>query len=189
MTDPTNWTERVEEAERTARKARLLAALALGALAATWIVGFVSSPQQTANEVRTRVLVIEDAEGRDRMVLGAPMPDSRQVTGLKILNPDGAEQFGLALQENGEMAMGFDVQPGVGNPANRERLNLGVNPTGQGWIRFLDNQTRARMWVSLDAEDQPRVQFLDWTEDGAILARTLGYEEDTRGTLRAAPDR
>lgn len=176
MSEEATLLSRVECVERRARRAYILALGAIIALLATWLVGagFSRHGPQDAT-VRARILVIEDEEGHDRIVLGAPMPDGRQVTGLKILNADGAEQFGLSLKHDGGMAMGFDVQPGVGDPRNRERLNLGVNATGQGWIRFLDNQTRARMFVSLDSKDAPWVQFLDWSEGGEIVVRKIGF--------------
>lgn len=103
------------------------------------------------------------------------MPDGRQYTGMKILNPDGAEQFAVSLKSDGSVGMGFDTRSGVGDPRNRERLNLGVTATGQGWIRFLDNRTRARMLVTLDSADVPLVQFLEWPDDQRILVRQIGF--------------
>jgi hypothetical protein len=107
------------------------------------------------------------------------MPDGRQYVGMQVLSPEGAEQFGLSLNVDGAVGMGFDVKPGVGNPANRERLNMGVTATGQGWIRYLDNQTRARLRMALDSTDSPVVQFLDWPDDQRILVRQLGYAGET----------
>jgi len=103
------------------------------------------------------------------------MPDARNYVGMKILDPNGAEQFGLGLQPDGGISMGFDVRPGVGNPGNRERLNLGVTPTGQGWIRYLDNDTRARLWVMLDASNRPVAQYFDWPDDQRIVVREVGF--------------
>jgi hypothetical protein len=98
---------------------------------------------------------------------------------MKILNPDGAEQFGLNIKPDGSVGMGFDVMPGVGDPRNRERLNLGVTATGRGWIRYLDNKTRARLWIMLDSADAPVVQFLDWPDDQKIVVRQIGFTGDT----------
>ncbi|MFN2563385.1 MAG: hypothetical protein ABR499_00065 [Gemmatimonadaceae bacterium] len=176
----TNLTARVERLERTMLRTRLFAAAAGIGLFGTWLTG--AAPWQVPQRqqaIRTTHLVIEDAQGRDRIVLGAPMPDRRQYVGMKILNADGAEQFGLGLKPDGSVGMGFDVRPGVGNPANRERLNLGVTARGQGWIRYLDNETRARLWVRLDSTDTPWVQFLEWPSDKRIVARQIGFAGDT----------
>ncbi len=171
-----NLAERLERLERAARRTRLLTATAGIALLTTWLTGSSGRDQaQPQGSIRTKLLIVEDAQGRDRIVLGAPLPDGRQYVGMKILNPDGAEQFGLGLKTDGSVSMGFDTKPGVGNAGNRERLNMGVTTTGRGWIRYLDNQTRARMWVMLDSADAPVLQLLDWPDDQRIMVRQIGF--------------
>lgn len=167
---------RLARLERTTQRTRLIAIASGFALLTTWLTAaaWQRAPQRQ-DSIRTKLLVIEDADGRDRIVLGAPMPDGREYAGMKILNPDGAEQFGLGLRPDGSVGMGFDTRPGVGHPGNRERLNMGVTATGQGWIRYLDNQTRVRMWVMLDSADIPVVQFLDWPGDQRIVVRQIGF--------------
>jgi hypothetical protein len=175
-TDNAGFANRLDLLERQLRRTRLIAAVAGIGLLATWITGAVwQAAPQRQDIVRAKVLIIEDADGRDRIVLGAPMPDGRQVTGLKILSPEGAEQFGLSLKADGAMGMGFDAKPGVGSQANRERLNLGVTPKGQGWIRYLDNQTRVRLYLQLDSAGAPALQFWDWPDAQRIIIRELGY--------------
>jgi len=169
-------TARLERLDRAARRTRLLAATAGIALLTTWSAGASwHDHAQHQGSIRTKLLVVEDAEGRDRIVLGAPLPDGRQYVGMQILNPDGAEQFALGLKTDGSISMGFDTKPGVGNAGNRERLNMGVTTTGRSWIRYLDNQTRARMWVMLDSADAPVLQFLDWPNDQRIMVRQIGF--------------
>jgi len=107
------------------------------------------------------------------------MPDPRQYVGMKILNAEGAEQFGLSLKADGGVSMGFDAKPGVGDQRNRERFNMGVTASGQGWIRYLDNQTRARLRIALDSLDAPSLQFLDWPDERRITVRQLGFAGDT----------
>ena len=107
------------------------------------------------------------------------MPDPRQYVGMKILNAEGAEQFGLSLKADGGVSMGFDAKPDVGDQRNRERLNMGVTASGQGWIRYLDNQTRARLRIALDSLDAPSLQFLDWPDERRIIVRQLGFAGDT----------
>jgi hypothetical protein len=172
--DDSTLIARLEQVERASRRTRGLAVVLGVALLMTWVMA--ATWQQVPGErIRTKLLVIEDAQGRDRVVLGAPMPDGRQYVGMKILNPDGAEQIGLSLKTDGSVSMGFDTKPGVGDPRNRERLNMGVTATGQGWIRYLDNQTRARMFLRLDSAEAPVVQFLAWPGDQQILVRQLGF--------------
>jgi hypothetical protein len=169
---------RLEQLERSVRRLRMVASLAGIALLTTWVLA-ARSPQARPDVLRARGLILEDAEGRERIVLGAPMPDGRQYFGMKILSAEGAEQFGLGLKPDGSVGMGFDTKPGVGDPRNRERLNMGVTATGQGWIRFLDNRTRARMRIALDSADVPAVQLLDWPDAQRILVRQVGFPRDT----------
>ena len=177
--DLTPLTGRIERLERAVRRMRFLASAAGIALVGTWFLGAASPSQGRQEVMRARMIVVEDAQGRERIVLGAPMPDGRQYVGMKILNAEGAEQFGLGLKTDGSVSMGFDTRPGVGDPRNRERLNMGVTASGQGWIRYLDNQTRARLRVALDSADNPAVQFLDWPDAQRIVVRQLGFPGDT----------
>jgi hypothetical protein len=170
---------RIEQLERTVRRMRfLVSAVAIGWVG-TWLIGATWPPQTGANVLRARAFIVEDAQGRERIVLGAPMPDGREYVGMKILNAEGAEQFGLGLKPDGSVGMGFDTRAGVGDSRNRERLNMGVTATGQGWIRYLDNHTRARLRLVLDSSDAPVLQLLDWPDDQRILVRQLGFGRDT----------
>src|SRR2546423_4915562 len=156
---------RIARLEGAMRRMRLIALLAGMALLTTWVIGAVPSSQRQQSVLRAKMFIVEDSQGRERIVLGAPMPDGRQYIGMKILNQDGAEQFGLGLKPDGSVSMGFDTKPGVGDARNRERLNMGVTASGQGWIRYLDNRTRARLRLALDSADTPALQFLDWPDD------------------------
>ena len=157
--------------ERQMQRQRRLLLSACAVIAGIALMGFQAKPPDV---LRVRGLVVVDSLGRERIALGAPMPDGRGYVGMKILDASGAEQFGLGLKPDGGVSMGFDAKPGVGNPANSERLNLGVTATGRGWIRFLDNETRARLFVSLDSSDAPLIRFLDWRDGGRIVERQLG---------------
>lgn len=176
----THLKQRVKKAEKKASRARFLAGLALVGLIGFAVLGLAQVTGDFSNQLRTQRLIIEDSTGQERIVVGAPISDRRPRVGMKILNSEGAEQFGLSLDPDGSMSMGFDVRPGIGNPANRERLNMGVTPTGQGWIRFLDNQTRARMWVRLDSTDKPLVEFWRWSEDSIAIREIRFGGTDTR---------
>jgi len=170
---------RIEQLERAVRRTRLVASGAGIALLGTWLLGAASTSQGRQDVLRAKTFIVEDDQGRERIVLGAPMPDGRQYVGMKILNMEGAEQFGLGLKPDGSVGMGFDTKPGVGDPRNRERLNMGVTASGQGWIRYLDNRTRARLRLALDSTDSPVLQFLNWPDEQRLLVRQLGFPGDT----------
>ena len=170
---------RLEKLERTARRLRFAASAAGIALLSTWLLGAGWKPPSSPDVVRAKVFVVEDAQGRERIVLGAPMADPRRYVGMKILNAEGAEQFGLGLKADGAVSMGFDAKPGVGDQRNRERLNMGVTASGQGWIQYLDNRTRARLRIALDSADTPSLQFLDWPDERRIVVRQLGFAGDS----------
>lgn len=176
----TRLERRVREAEEKASRARILAGLSLIGLIGLALMGIAQVGRHSSDQLRTQRLIIEDSTGRQRIVIGAPISERRPRVGMKIQNSEGAEQFGLGLDPDGSMSMGFDVKPGVGNPANRERLNLGVNPTGQGGIRFLDNQTRARMWVRLDSSGAPLVEFWRWNKHSIAIRQVRFGETDTK---------
>ena len=179
MTDA-DLTTRIAQLEQRIQRTRIGTALLALGLIAPWVIGAVGHPSAQVQDVlRTHLLVIEDSTGHARIRLGAPMPDRRDEVGMQILNPVGLEQVGLGLRTDGSVSMGFDTKPGVGNPANSERLNMGVTATGQGWIRYLDNGTRARLRISLDSADMPSVQLLSWPNDHQILARALRFSGDT----------
>lgn len=180
----TRLEHRVREAEKKASRARVLAGCSLVGFIGFAVLGLAQVTGTPDDQIRTQRLIIEDSTGQQRIAIGAPMSDRRSRVGMKILNTEGAEQFGLSLDPDGSMSMGFDVKPGVGNPANQERLNLGVTPTGEGWIRFLDNQTRARMWIRLDSTGTPLVEFWRWKDD-RIAIREVGFDgTETRSILR-----
>ena len=182
--DSSELASRLEQLERSLRRMRLITSITGLGFVSVFLLGATRSTNRSPDVLRAKMLIIEDGNGRERIVLGAPMPDGRQYVGMKILNPDGAEQFGLGLKVDGGVSMGFDTKPGVGDERNRERLNMGVTASGQGWIRYLDNHTRARLRIALDSADAPALQFLDWPDDRRIMVRELGFPRDTTFALK-----
>ena len=69
--------------------------------------------------IKTRGLIIVDEKGRERVIMGAPVPDPPKegrkrvnaAHGMIILDPEGYERFGVGLMDNGQMGMGFDAPP------------------------------------------------------------------------------
>ena len=119
--------------------------------------------------IRARMLVIEDQTGTDRIVLGAPMPSPKglvrrvEQTGMTINDAAGEEQFGVGVDAEGGVSMGFDARPGVGDERNRERITMYVAPNGNANIRFLDNYTRVKTVISTEGEGEASYNFWDWS--------------------------
>jgi hypothetical protein len=174
MSPISSYEVRLARLEKAARRSRLVSWI-LGTAFVFTLFFAARAPVQRSDVVRTKLLVIEDSTGQERIVLGAPMPDGRGYAGMKILDPSGQEQFGLGLKRDGSVSMGFDIKPGVGNPANRERLNMGVSSTGHGWIRFLDNDTKAKVFLQVDGSETGVLQFLNWTADNRILVKEQSF--------------
>lgn len=180
---------RVESLERTVRRGRLVSAGLAAVLVAVALGGWVAGPR-TQEVVRARTVIIEDARGRDRVVLGAPVPDAlgtRRIAsamGMVINDSAGHERFGLGLmEETGVMTMGFDAAPGDGDPRNRERLNMGVDEDGMGYVRYLDKRTGLAGYLGLRVDDRVWLEFLYVTAD-SVARRRLGLAGDE--TVREA---
>ena len=126
-------------------------------------------PNAVQEVIRARMLVIEDEAGTDRIVLGAPMPSPKgmvrrvEATGMMINNADGEEQFGVGVDPEGGMSMGFDAPPGAGDDRNRERVTIYVAPNGNANIRLLDNYTRVKTVISTEGEGEASYNFWDWS--------------------------
>ena len=111
MTDCDRLTRRESECRRLRIALVLLAVFAV-ATATT----LHPRAQQPRDVLRARGLIIEDEAGRQRIVLGAPIPENEQMprTGLKILDQSGAERLGMNLFSNGSVGLGLDAPPGHG---------------------------------------------------------------------------
>lgn len=142
-----------------------------------------SRAQQSTAALRVRGLVIEDANGRDRIVVGAPLADGRR-TGLRINDANGVERFGVSLISDGSMVMGFDAPPGKGNDGNRERITLVADQNGGAYIRFLDRRTSAAARLYLDDQNLVWLEFSDFMQDPTVRRR-IGLKGEE--TIRAQP--
>jgi hypothetical protein len=169
MTDKISTTEhRIEELERSLRLAKRVGGLAaLGLL--FWVsVGATAQQESPVSDVlRTRRLVIEDAAGVQRVLigdLGERMHGSG--SGIAIFDEAGTERFGVSTFPDGRITMGFDAPAGVGHPM-RDRLGLGVGADGSAFLMMIDNGTRVpvRIRTEPDANGIGYLEFLDWGED------------------------
>jgi hypothetical protein len=136
---------------------------------------------QGSQSVRARSLIIEDEAGRERILIGAPVPDPREgkrispSVGLVINDENGFERFGVNLQANGRMLVGLDAPPGTGDERNRERIILMADQKGSAYIRFLNRKTLIPGRIVLDDEDRFYLEFLE-TADGKTAARRIGFK-------------
>jgi hypothetical protein len=133
--------------------------------------------------IKTRGVIIVDDKGRERVILGAPVPDSpaegkpriNPAHGMIILDPQGYERFGVGLMDNGQMGMGFDAPPGKGDDRNRERLHLVADPEGGATIRFLNRKTSVPGWIRLAEDDKLYLEFIDVQKDkNKVIRRKIG---------------
>jgi hypothetical protein len=119
--------------------------------------------------LKTRGVVIVDEQNRDRVIMGAPVPDPPRegrkrvnpAHGMIILDPQGYERFGVGLMDNGQMGMGFDAPPGTGDDRNRERLHFVADKDGGAMIRFLNRKTSVPGWLRLGEDDRLHLEFID----------------------------
>src|SRR5688572_13946358 len=137
MTDRDRLT-RLESECRRLRIALVLLAVFVVATATT----LHPRAQQARDVLRARGLIIEDEAGRQRDVLGAPIPDKQQTTrsGLKMLDESGVGRLGMNLFSNGSVGLGLDA-PGTGDDRNRERINLVADAKGGASMTFKDRRT------------------------------------------------
>ncbi len=134
--------------------------------------------------IKARGLVIVDEQGRERIIIGAPMPDPpnegkriNPAHGMMILDPQGYERFGVGLMDNGQMGMGFDAPPGTGDDRNRERLHFVSDPKGGAMIRFLNRKTSVPGWIKLGDDDKLYLEFIDVQKDkNKVIKRRIGMD-------------
>lgn len=180
--------ERIETLERQVQRGRRLAIAGLLAIGAVWFATTTGEAQDN-RVLRVRTLIVQDDGGRDRVVLGAPVPDIKgggrasPSVGMVINDADGLERFAVGLQQNGRMVMGFDAPPGTGDPRNRERINIVADASGGAYIRFLNRKTFVPGRLVLDDADQFYLEFLDFPDGKAVSRRVSFKGEEKTGPV------
>lgn len=176
MTDYDRLT-RLESECRRLRIALVLLAVFVVATATT----LHPRAQQVRDVLRARGLIIEDEAGRQRVVLGAPIPEDRQTTrtGLKILDESGVERLGMNLLSSGSMVLGLDAPAGTGDDRNKERINLVADAKGGASITFKDRRTYVASRMYLDSNNQVLLQFHDYSKDPSPM-RQIGLAGDVQ---------
>jgi len=139
----------------------------------------------TAQVLRARGLIIVDERGRERIFIGAPVPDPKEgarrkpATGITINDPAGYERFGLGLSEDSRMIMGFDAPRGTGDERNRERITLVADADGGGYIRFLNRKTFVPGILQLGEDDRLYLDFLD-VQPSKVMRRRIGFNGEQK---------
>jgi hypothetical protein len=149
-----------------------IAAIVLAVLAVVFALAPRSAAQQQPDTMRVRQLIVEDANGRPRVVLG-PLdgPGNYRRIGMRINDPNGAERFGVSYKDDGVIGLGLDAPPGTGDDRNRERINLVADEKGGAWIRFLDRRTSVVSRMYLDEQNRAWLSFTDFTQTPAFIRR------------------
>ena len=159
-----------------------IAAVVLAVLA----IAFALAPRPSAQEpgsMRVRQLIVEDANGRPRVVLGPlDAPGNYRRIGMRINDPNGAERFGVSYKEDGVIGLGLDAPPGTGDDRNRERINLVADEKGGAWIRFLDRRTSVASRMYLDEQNRAWLSFSDFLQTPPVIRR---YGLTGEETIRA----
>jgi hypothetical protein len=168
--DLARLTHRIEILEASRR--RFATALAVLLVVGGGLAFMTDSHAQQSDTLRTRRLVIEDAQGRDRVIVGPldPPPSSRGL-GLRINGPDGEERVGISVTDSGRAGIGLDAPPGKGDDRNRERINLAADEEGGAYIRFLDKRTWVAARLYLDDDNRVWMQFSDYSQTPNVVRR------------------
>jgi hypothetical protein len=149
--------------------------------------GGQNGAEQTPQVIRARGLIIVDDQGRERIIMGSPVPDPPHIGkrispghGMIILDEKGYERFGLGLMDNGNMGMGFDAPHDPANPKkNPERLHFIADAKGGAMIRFLNRQTGVPGWIRLAEDDKLYFEFIDVQKDkNKVIKRQLSMDGD-----------
>ena len=179
---------RVQALEAQSRHQRVASVVLLALLAVSiWMPR--SEAQQSSDPLRVRSLIVEDASGQPRVVLGAPLPNDGRTrpsdfrAGIRINDPKGVERMGLTLNEQGALVMGFDAPPGTGDDRNRERVTIVADAQGGAYVRLKDRRTGVVSSWYLDDQNLGWLEFSDYSQPSTVRRRIgLKGEETITGT-------
>jgi hypothetical protein len=166
---------RLANVERQLRRYRMGTSGAFFLVVLAGLIGWAGSQQEAV--LRARALIIEDAEGQERVILGAPVPDPREgrrlspATGFVINDGSGYERFGVGLSDDGNMVMGLDAPPGIDSGRNRERITMAANSEGGAEFRMLGHDSRVRAHMTLFRDNTVALFFTEYEPDRTIVHR------------------
>ena len=173
--------DRIRALERSVHRHQRITVI-LGVVAA--LVATVGFRQQAPNVIRVRGVVVVDEQGRERIFIGAPVPDPKEgrriapSTGLAINDTAGVERAAWGLFPDGRVVLGLDAPPGKGDDRNRERVTLVADADGGGYLRLLGKDTWTKALLRLDDDGRAYLDFLEFPA-GQIRQRRLGIQGDT----------
>ena len=179
--DPQSTAARLTALERAVRMQRRVIVV-LVTLCGVVLVTPSFRAQSAGEALRARSLVIEDANGRARIVLGAPLPaqgTGMSRIGMRINDENGFERFGVNLFEDGRVVLGLDAPRGKGDDRNRERINLIADGEGGSAMTWKDRRTGVVARMYLDTNNQVWLQFSDYLQNPPVQRR-LGLSGDER---------
>jgi hypothetical protein len=175
--------QRIAKLERQIARQRIALTAVILLCTATVFAGWTFN-DSNPDVLRARILIIEDEQGRSRIMIGAPLPalleGGRELPpriGMVINDSVGFERWGLSLDHRGSIGMGFDAPPGTGDDRNRERINIWADERGGATIRFLDRRTHVPARMYLDEENRVWLEFLEFSDE-MITRRRLGFTGD-----------
>ena len=143
-------TKRIEQLERRVRALMVAFVLTLAGFAIT----LLRAQSPVTENLRVRQIAVVDAQGRERVLIGAPLPDpvvrgqrmSRNgaISGIALIGPSGNERAGFATSDRSPSS----VFIGLDSEMRQESLFL-VNADGGGHIDFYDSaKNYARIGIS-----------------------------------------
>ena len=171
---------RVAKLEKRVRHLTIALASSVGLI--LWF-GSVAWVRRESDVLKARALILTDSLGRERIVIGAPVPEPSGAriassTGMIIRDTGGVERFGVGLFPNGMMVMGFDAPQVPGARGNRERINIVAGPDGLANIRFLNRKSAVAGYLALSDDDNLYLQMNAVSPRGAVW-RQVGAVNDT----------
>ena len=172
MPDPMSTMERLTRLEAQSRRLRWMVIGLCALLIFSLSASRPGAQQATADILRVKGLVVEDAAGRAAIVLGAPMAEgANSRTGLKIVDPTGRERIGISIVPNGDAVIGLDAPRGTGDERNPERISLMADAKGGAHIRFLDRRTSVAARMYLDPQNRVWLGFSDFAQTPPLIRR------------------
>jgi hypothetical protein len=172
MEDGRSLEQRLKSLERRNRllSAGLVAVAAMGLIAAASArVGADNTPQ-TFDRIVAREIVVVDANGRERVVIAAPLPEPRLAGAL---SKRGEALSGILLfdgegNERGGYVTGDDPSSGISltlDEIGRMAVSLWAGERGSSGLRFGNQDGN-----SVDLQVNPAGTFLTLREKGQITA-------------------
>lgn len=151
----------IEKLQRRVQQLQVMCAACLLLVTVVAVCGFatahIKDPEAHGSVLHLRGLVIEDDQGRPRMLLGAPTPAvsgrrrPESVDGLVLLGPNGADRFvvsypGYEPQVQGKVGKRQYDAPSAGLMINdadgNERIGLGTSDDGSRSVLGMDYADR-----------------------------------------------